>query len=89
MKPEKPFRWADGDICWLMKEALWIAVESIKAAIAATEGRGRDTALVVEICEWFGVKFGRYNCPWSIRIAVPDRVGVLAEHLAKTLGRQG
>lgn len=67
--------------------AFWIAVESIKAAIAATEGRGRDTALVVEICEWFGVKDLADIVPLVYKDSGPkDRVGVLAEHLAKTLG---
>lgn len=36
--------------------AYWIAVQSIRAAIATLEGRGAETSLVSDICRWFQVK---------------------------------
>lgn len=65
----------------------WIAVQSIRAAIAAVEGRGPQTALVAEICRWFQVKelsdivAAIYHPKFS-----KDKLAVLAEHLAVTLG---
>ena len=35
--------------------AYWIALESVKAAIAANEGRGPNTSLARHVCGWFGV----------------------------------
>jgi N-acetylglucosamine kinase-like BadF-type ATPase len=36
--------------------AYWIALESVKAAIAASEGRGPNTTLVRSVREWFAVR---------------------------------
>lgn len=36
--------------------AYWVAVQSIRAAIAALEGRGPETALVSDISRWFQVR---------------------------------
>ncbi|HXT40458.1 MAG TPA: BadF/BadG/BcrA/BcrD ATPase family protein [Candidatus Angelobacter sp.] len=35
--------------------AYWIALESVKAAVLATERRGPNTSLARHVCDWFGV----------------------------------
>ncbi len=66
--------------------AYWIAVQSIKAAIAAVDGRGTQTGLVGEICKWFDVKELSEILPL---IYTPkfskDKLAALSEHLALTL----
>ena len=66
--------------------AYWIAVQSIRAAIAAVDGRGPQTGLIGEICRWFDVKELGEIVP---RIYTPkfskDKLAALSEHLASVL----
>lgn len=65
----------------------WIAVQSIRAAIAAVEGRGPQTALVGEICRWFETKELGDVVPLIYHPKFSkDKLAVLAEHLATILG---
>ncbi len=64
----------------------WIAVQSIRAAIAAVDGRGPQTGLIGEICRWFEVKELGEIVPL---IYTPkfskDKLAALSEHLASAL----
>lgn len=66
--------------------AWWIARESVRAALAAFEGRGPHTRLEREVCRYFGVR-----TPYDVVTALhapattKDRAAALAEFLARRL----
>ena len=62
--------------------AYWIAIESIKAAIASTEGTGPGTTLGPTLCRWFQVQQLSEIIPIIHNPAfTKERVAALAQHL--------
>jgi glucosamine kinase len=69
--------------------AYWIAINSIKAAIAAMEGRGPQTGLLPAICEWFEVKeLSEIVPPVYYGNPSKDKIAALSEYLATSLGSE-
>ena len=67
--------------------AYWIAVEAIKAAIAAMETLGPDTSLVSGICRWFEVKELSEIVPSIYRPNYSkEKLAALARYLAEQTG---
>jgi len=67
--------------------AYWIAVESVKAAIAAEEGLGPKTGLSAVICRWFDAGRLTEIVPILHRADfAKDDFAALASHLARRVG---
>ena len=69
--------------------AYWMAVEAVKAAIAAEEGLGPNTRLSRFVRQWFKVKkltevVPIVHCPDFTK----ERFAMLASHLARKVGRR-
>ena len=69
--------------------AYWLAVESVKAAIASEEGLGPKTILGRLVREWFKIRKLTEIVPIvHCTEFTKDRFAMLASHLARTVGRR-